>query len=99
MALISPHTVNVKISRVINFAGEALIRTDEIFACKKFSRSAPYAKIFIPACYIIIITNIREELHWQYTAALRGSYIVDICCVLDCYEDTGVSQWTIDNGE
>ena len=43
---------------------------------KKFS-SAPYAKIFIAAYYIILPIYV-ESFSWQYMAALCGSYIVDI---------------------
>ena len=46
---------------------------------KNVSRSAPYAKIFIPAYYIILPIYV-ESFTWQYNvmAALHGSYIVDI---------------------
>ena len=48
------------------------------------------------------ITNM-ESFSWPYMAAFRGSYIRSrhtvVCRVLDCYADTGVSQWTIGSGE
>ena len=62
---------------------------------KKFSRSAPYAKIFIPAYYIILPIYV-ESFIWQYMAALRGSYIVDIVShpqSLDLLDSSPLPQW------
>ena len=47
------------------------------YSHKIFPRSVPYAKIFLPTNYIILEIYV-ESFSWQYTAALRGSYIVDI---------------------
>ena len=44
---------------------------------KHFARCTLRAKIFIPAYYIIKPIYV-ESFSWQYMAALRGSYIVDI---------------------
>ena len=49
------------------------------YSHEKISRSAPYAKIFIPAYYIILPIYVRERASvGNIMAALRGSYVVDM---------------------
>ena len=70
-------TINVKIFAGNKFRGRGTYTYRWDILVKNFSRSAPYAKIFIPAYYIILPIYV-ESFSWQYTAALCGSYIVDI---------------------
>ena len=71
------HTVNVKIFAGNKFRGRGTYTYRWDIRVKKISRSAPYVRIFIPAYYMILPMSM-ESFSWQYTAALRGSYIVDI---------------------
>ena len=93
------HIVNVRIFAVINFAEEALTRTDEIFAWKNFCAVHPtwkylYQHTTLYYQYGELQLAIYGRVSWQ----LHSRHTV-VCRVLDCYADTGVSQWTIGSGE
>ena len=70
-------TISVKVFAGNKFHGRGTYMYRWDIRVKKVLHSAPYAKIFIPAYYIILPIYV-ESFSWQYTAALRGSYIVDI---------------------
>ena len=58
-------TVNVKIFAGNKLRGRGIYTHRCDIRVKKFLRSAPYPKIFIPAYYIIIITNVHGELQLE----------------------------------